>query len=57
LTWIVPVWRTLAEMVRIRRQRSRQCCQLAALSERELQDFGMTRAEIAYELDRLVRRR
>jgi len=55
--WIVPVWRTLAEMVRIRRQRSRQCSQLAALSERELQDFGMTRAEIACELDRLVRRR
>jgi len=44
-------------MVRIRRQRSRQCCQLAVLSERELQDFGMTRAEIAYELDRLVRRK
>jgi len=44
-------------MVRVRRQRSRHRCQLAALSERELLDFGMTRAEIGYELDKLVRRK
>nr|WP_249797925.1 DUF1127 domain-containing protein [Bradyrhizobium sp. 199] len=48
--WAVSVWRTLAETVRIRRRRSRQRCQLAAMSERELQDCGMTRSEVEYEL-------
>jgi len=32
-------------------------CQLAAMSERELLDFGMTRSEIAYELEKPVRRK
>ncbi|WP_349254078.1 DUF1127 domain-containing protein [Bradyrhizobium sp. CB1717] len=34
----------------IRRERSRARCQLEAMTERELQDCGMTRSEIAYEL-------
>nr|WP_276486206.1 DUF1127 domain-containing protein [Bradyrhizobium zhanjiangense] len=44
-------------MVRIRRERSRARCQLAAMTERELQDCGLTRAEIAYELKKPVRRK
>ncbi|TFV69709.1 DUF1127 domain-containing protein [Bradyrhizobium frederickii] len=44
-------------MVRIRRQRSRQRCQLAAMSERELQDCGMSRSEIEYQLKRPIRRK
>ncbi|MBR0953915.1 DUF1127 domain-containing protein [Bradyrhizobium canariense] len=47
---VASVWRRLAEIVRIRRERSRQRCQLAAMTERELQDCGLTRSEIAYEL-------
>ncbi|WP_456748905.1 DUF1127 domain-containing protein [Bradyrhizobium sp. USDA 4354] len=43
-------------MVRVRRQRSRQRCELAAMSERELQDCGMSRSEIEYELKRPIRR-
>ncbi|MCK1737776.1 DUF1127 domain-containing protein [Bradyrhizobium sp. 138] len=54
---VASVWRTLAEIVRTRRQRSRQRCQLAAMSERELQDCGMTRSEIEYELKMPTRRR
>jgi uncharacterized protein YjiS (DUF1127 family) len=54
---IVSVWRGLTEIIRIRRERSRQRCQLAAMSERELQDCGMTRSEIAYELKKPVRRK
>jgi len=53
----VQVWRTLVDVVRARRQRSRVRCQLAAMTERELQDCGMTRAEIAYELTKPVRRK
>ncbi|WP_347341916.1 DUF1127 domain-containing protein [Bradyrhizobium guangxiense] len=37
-------------MVRIVRARSRARDQLAAMTERELLDCGMTRAEIMYEL-------
>ncbi|MDH2343773.1 DUF1127 domain-containing protein [Bradyrhizobium sp. SSUT18] len=36
--------------MRARRDRSRARLQLAAMTERELQDFGMSRSEIAYEL-------
>jgi uncharacterized protein YjiS (DUF1127 family) len=54
---LVRMWRTLVHLVRARRQRSRVRCQLAAMTERELQDCGMTRAEIAYELNKPVRRK
>ncbi|UQD77206.1 DUF1127 domain-containing protein [Bradyrhizobium japonicum] len=53
---VVSIWRRLAAIVRVRRERSRARYQLAAMSDRELQDCGMTRAEIAYELRRPVRR-
>ncbi|PDT84594.1 hypothetical protein CO669_32115 [Bradyrhizobium sp. Y36] len=43
-------------MVRLRRGRSVARYHLAAMSERELQDCGMTRAEIEYELYRPRRR-
>jgi uncharacterized protein YjiS (DUF1127 family) len=43
-------------MVHIRRERSQVRVQLAAMSERELQDCGMTRSEITYELTKPVRR-
>ncbi|WLB42418.1 DUF1127 domain-containing protein [Bradyrhizobium diazoefficiens] len=42
--------------MRIGRERSRARCQLAAMTERELQDCGMTRSEIAYELHKPRRR-
>ncbi|WP_375308903.1 DUF1127 domain-containing protein [Bradyrhizobium sp. A11] len=51
------MWRTLVEFARARRQRSRVRRQLAAMTERELQDCGMTRAEIAYELKKPAGRR
>lgn len=54
---IVSIWLRLTEIVRLRRERSRQRCQLAAMSERELQDCGMTRSEIAYELNKPRRRK
>nr|WP_249817553.1 DUF1127 domain-containing protein [Bradyrhizobium sp. 147] len=41
-------------MARLRRERSQARCQLAAMTERELQDCGITRAEIAYELKKAV---
>ncbi|RTE89790.1 MULTISPECIES: DUF1127 domain-containing protein [Bradyrhizobium] len=44
-------------MVRIQRQRSRQRCQLAAMSERELQDCGTSRSEIEFQLKRPIRRK
>ncbi|MCK1543736.1 DUF1127 domain-containing protein [Bradyrhizobium sp. 160] len=44
-------------MARLRRERSQARCQLAAMTERELQDCGITRAEIAYELKKAVRRK
>ncbi|UFS92032.1 DUF1127 domain-containing protein [Bradyrhizobium daqingense] len=44
-------------MVRIRRERSRARYHLAAMTERELLDFGMTRAEIMYELHKPRRRK
>ncbi|WP_370691968.1 DUF1127 domain-containing protein [Bradyrhizobium xenonodulans] len=52
---VVSIWRRLAEIVHIRRERSRARCQLAAMSDRELQDCGMTRSEIAYELRKPIR--
>ncbi|SPP97442.1 conserved protein of unknown function [Bradyrhizobium vignae] len=54
---VVSVWRKLAEIIRLRRERARMHCQLAAMSERELLDFGMTLSEIAYELKKPVRRK
>ncbi|MCK1423276.1 DUF1127 domain-containing protein [Bradyrhizobium sp. 180] len=44
-------------MARLRRERSQARSQLAAMTERELQDCGITRAEIAYELKKPVRRK
>ncbi|WP_247502882.1 DUF1127 domain-containing protein [Bradyrhizobium sp. 1] len=41
----------------MRRKLSQARVQLAAMSERELQDCGMTRSEIAYELRKPVRRK
>ncbi|WP_259173230.1 DUF1127 domain-containing protein [Bradyrhizobium betae] len=43
-------------MVGIGRERSRARYQLAAMTERELLDCGMTRSEIEYELRRPRRR-
>jgi len=54
---VAQAWRALVEMVRIRRERSQARYQLAAMTERELQDCGMTRAEIAYELHKPRRRK
>ncbi|WP_082813903.1 DUF1127 domain-containing protein [Bradyrhizobium sp. DOA1] len=54
---LVRAWQALAGTVRIRRERSRARYQLAAMTERELLDFGMTRAEIAYELHKPRRRK
>jgi uncharacterized protein YjiS (DUF1127 family) len=53
---VVSIWRRLIAIVHVRRERSQARYQLAAMSERELQDCGMTWAEIAYELRRPVRR-
>jgi uncharacterized protein YjiS (DUF1127 family) len=53
---VVGAWRALVEMVRVRRGRSRARYQLAAMTERELRDCGMTRAEIEYELYKPRRR-
>lgn len=47
---VVRAWLALVEFARIRRERSRARSQLSAMTDRELQDCGMTRAEIAYEL-------
>jgi len=54
---VVQVWRALVEMVRLRRERSRDRVHLAAMTDRELQDCGMTRAEIEYEFRKPRRRR
>ncbi|UFW51799.1 MULTISPECIES: DUF1127 domain-containing protein [Bradyrhizobium] len=54
---VVRAWRMLVDIMRIRRERSRAWYQLAAMTERELQDCGMTRSEIAYELKKPVRRK
>lgn len=51
------VLRALVEMVRLRRERSRDRYHLAGMSERELGDCGMTRAEIEYELHKPRRQR
>jgi uncharacterized protein YjiS (DUF1127 family) len=40
----------LFALVRVWRERQRIRCQLAAMSERELQDMGVCRSEIAYEI-------
>ncbi|QOZ13447.1 hypothetical protein XH96_30675 [Bradyrhizobium sp. CCBAU 51765] len=50
-------WRKLSEIIRLRRERTRIHGQLAAMSERELLDCGMTRSEIEYELRKPVRRK
>ncbi|WP_342733335.1 DUF1127 domain-containing protein [Bradyrhizobium sp. B117] len=47
----------LVDIMRVRRERSRARYQLAAMTERELQDCGMTRSEIAYELEKPGRRK
>jgi uncharacterized protein YjiS (DUF1127 family) len=47
----------LIDIMRVRRDRSRARFQLAAMTERELQDFGMSRSEIAYELHKPRRRK
>ncbi|WP_314952847.1 DUF1127 domain-containing protein [Bradyrhizobium cosmicum] len=54
---VASIWRKLSAIVRIRRERSRARYHLAAMSERELQDCGMSRAEIAYELTKPTRRK
>ncbi|WP_271590909.1 DUF1127 domain-containing protein [Bradyrhizobium sp. CCBAU 53415] len=46
----------LGDHKRTWRLRSRARCQLAAMTERELQDCGMTRADIDYEFKKPVRR-
>ncbi|MDA9492307.1 hypothetical protein XI08_25275 [Bradyrhizobium sp. CCBAU 11361] len=51
---VVRAWRTLVEIMRVRRERSRARCQFAAMTERELQDCGMSRSEIAYELHKIA---
>jgi len=53
---VVRAWQALAEIIRIRRERSRWRYHLAEMSERELQDCGMTRAEIEHELYKPARR-
>lgn len=45
------------DMMRARREQARARYQLAAMTERELQDCGMTQSEIAYELKKPVRRK
>ncbi|MHB0770322.1 DUF1127 domain-containing protein [Bradyrhizobium sp. 5.13L] len=47
---VVRAWRAVVDLIRIRRERSRARDRLAAMTERELLDLGMTRSEIAYEL-------
>lgn len=54
---VMRAWRTLVDIVRVRRERSRARCQLAAMTERELLDCGMTRSEIEYELRKPRRQR
>jgi uncharacterized protein YjiS (DUF1127 family) len=54
---VLRAWRALVEMVRLRRERSRERYRFAAMTERELRDCGMTRAEIEYELHKPRRRR
>ncbi|MCA1416412.1 DUF1127 domain-containing protein [Bradyrhizobium sp. NBAIM20] len=53
----VRACRALLELMQARRERSRVRCQLAAMTERELQDFGMSRSEIEHELRKPVRRK
>jgi len=50
-------WRTLVDPMHIRRERSRLRCQLAAMTDRELGDCGMSRSEIEYELQKPMRRK
>ncbi|PPQ18644.1 hypothetical protein CV770_14625 [Bradyrhizobium sp. AC87j1] len=54
---VASVWQRLAEIVRIRRERSSARRQLVAMSERELLDCGMSRSEIEYELKKPFRRK
>ncbi|MHC4045021.1 DUF1127 domain-containing protein [Bradyrhizobium sp. 23AC] len=53
---VASVWQRLAEIVRIRRERSSARRQLVMMSERELLDCGMSRSEIEYELNKPFRR-
>ncbi len=46
----LAVIEVLFAFARCRRERRRTRCQLAAMSERELQDMGICRSEIAYEI-------
>ncbi|MBR0781686.1 DUF1127 domain-containing protein [Bradyrhizobium iriomotense] len=54
---VARAWRTLVDLMRIRRERSRVRCQFAAMTERELQDCGMSRSEIEYVLRKPSRRK
>lgn len=49
---VAPRWRALMQGVRLRRQRAETRSRLAAMTDRELQDCGITRAEIEHELYR-----
>ncbi len=51
---VIRAWRTLVDIMRIWQERSRARYQLAAMTERELLDCGMSRSEIEYELRRPV---
>lgn len=53
---VVRVWQTLVGMLRARPRVSARR-QLAAMTERELLDCGMSRTEIEYELRRPRRRK
>ncbi|MFK4385332.1 DUF1127 domain-containing protein [Bradyrhizobium sp. USDA 223] len=53
----VRACRTLLELMQTRRERSRVRYQLAAMTERELQDFGVSWSEIEHELRKPVRQK
>jgi uncharacterized protein (TIGR00369 family) len=44
------VFEVILAFIRVWREHRRSRCQLAAMSERELQDMGICRSEIAYEI-------
>ncbi|WP_082907906.1 DUF1127 domain-containing protein [Bradyrhizobium neotropicale] len=54
---IVRLWRTVRATLQAWRERGRVRRQLAAMSERELQDIGASRSEISHELDKPVWRK
>ena len=53
----LSVWRQVLAALRLRRQRRITIRELAALSERQLADIGIARAEIPLVADGLVNRR